>query len=588
MVAPRAIRAKDADVSDHGGGIQPGRNCSATRRESVAGGLTSPIVGHKDLPVSQPTVKQPGVEPEARRITPLVLLTALLVGLVAVVIHGFRLSLAPDIFGDEGLYFLVARNFANGKGLIDDTGPFFWHPPLYPVLEAAYLIVKGTGDANFTSALLDARWVNVGFSAATAAFLVLLGNRLGGLRVGLLMAALFILDPFVARTNRRAMLETTTMFFMVAGLTLYYVWRHRLTALRVAGVGACLGLALLTKEIAAIAILLILADAVVFQRQILKPTIGIALVAGAFYAAYPVWALTAGNWDRFINFRFAALNRVLAVFIRAAGGQALPGTPGTGGVATRDPGFLVRLQSAVGDYGPSYVLLVVGAALTILLLLRYRSHPEARFVGMWSLISFVAVGVGVLDGFGDQFFYYVMIPSIVIVGCAVSLLARRRPSASAVADVRQPADRPATSQPLGLRRLGLLALTAGALALMLVVDAAIWAARFASSSDDSYARIAQYVELNIAPGSTIVVGGNAANFLLRPEYNIKFYRDPRSISNDRVKYFILSSKEVAQGYNRVTPAFYEFVTQHTTPLLVFAGDTYWTLGLYSWSGPYPF
>jgi hypothetical protein len=384
------------------------------------------------------------------------------------------------------------------------------------------------------------------------------------------------------------MLETLTMGFMLLGLAVFYLSMGNMNRRRMILAGVLLGSALLTKEVAFIAVIVILAYALVFERRLVRGAVGTSLVAGVVYVAYPVGAYVAGQWDRFLSFRLDALNRVLAVFVRATGGQPLPGNPGAGGVTQRDPGFLVRVQSAVGDYGPSYVLLAAGAVLTLAIIMRYRDRPAAQFIGTWSAISFAAVGLGVLDGFGDQFFYYVMVPASVVIGDAAGV-AFRSPHRPTAIDVSVPGLRQGPTRwfPTYLPRGAVLPTIVVLFAVLLAADGYLWYSRFVVRSDDSYARIAEYVEANVEPGATIVVGGNAANFLLRPSYVVKFYRDPPSISRDRVKYFILSSKELAQGYNRVTPAFYDYVMAHTDPIVVFYGDTYWTLGLYAWSGAYP-
>src|SRR5205807_10037636 len=68
-----------------------------------------------------------------------VAVVAIIVGLVTLFVHGYRLNVAPDIFSDEGIYLLVGANLARGAGLTLNHSVFQWHPPVYMLVEAAYI-----------------------------------------------------------------------------------------------------------------------------------------------------------------------------------------------------------------------------------------------------------------------------------------------------------------------------------------------------------------------------------------------------------------------------------------------------------------
>lgn len=279
------------------------------------------------------------------------------------------------------------------------------------------------------------------------------------------------------------------------------------------------------------------------------------------YAAYVAWALGT-DAERFLAFKLNTLARVFAL------GRGV--TPREGRVDYgANPGILEQLGSALASYGPSYVLLAIGAIATLVLLLRHRDRIGAQLVLCWSGVSYAAVAFGEIAGFGDQFFYYVIVPAIV----ATSYLL--------VLEWTQ-IDRPAVLLPGTRMRLGLATL---ALAVLAAYDGAAWTTRYALKNDDGYARITRYVEEHVPRGSTIVVGGDVSNYLLRPDYDIEFYRDRLSVRRDGVRYFIMSSKEATQRYNRMSPDFYDWVRANTRPLIEVEGDTYWTLGLYQWLNP---
>jgi hypothetical protein len=485
-------------------------------------------------------------------------LAAIAIGTLALLLHGFRVTSAPDLFGDEGLYNLVARHLATGVGLVDDTGTFVWHPPGYPLLLSLWATATGSVNIEFTTAILDSRYVNVILSGCTAALLVLFGRRLLELRAGIFMGLLFVGDLFVQRINRRSMIETSVMLLILIGLYVFYTHREKLSRTRIVGAGVVFGAAILTKEVAAIALVGLAAYVGLFQRRFIKAYLGVFAIAAAMYAAYLAWGLTTDP-DRFAAFKFATLTRIAGI------GRGL--VPREARIDTSiNPGILERLGPAVVDYGPTYLLLAIGALATLVLLLRFRDRPAAQLVLCWSAFSYIAIGFGTIVGAGDQFLYYVVVPAMVAIGyVAVATWSTMESIALRIPGTRT--------------RLRLVIVLIVALASY---DALVWTSRYGIGEDDSYARLSEYVREQVPPGSTIVVGTDVNNFLFRPEYDIQFYRDQNSVLTKKVRYFILSSKEAGQRYNRMTPQFYDWIRSHTRPMLELDGDTYWTLGLYRW------
>jgi 4-amino-4-deoxy-L-arabinose transferase-like glycosyltransferase len=512
--------------------------------------------------------------------------TVLAIFLLTCVVHGVRLTLAPDIFGDEGLYYLVGWNMARGAGTLDDTGVFFWHPPLYPLMEAAWIWATNGLHGTFTDGLLDSRWINVGFSGATAVVLFLFVRRLAGRGAGLLAVALFVGDLFVQRINRRSMLETSAMFFILVGLVLFWILiaersreeaPHRQRDLVL--VGAAFGLGMLVKEVAILGIVVLGVYALTSRRDLLRPVAGVTGVALLFLGAWPVWAAGIGEWNRWLAFQLSSIDRITGLHAVTKSLQPVGEVVGTPGV---NPGFLARFASALVDYGPTYALLAAGGLLGLLLVWTSRRSQIARFLLCWTAVSSLMLVYGQVASIGDQFFYYPVVAAVVVTAYASAQVWRRirapddEPRLDAVALRRSPMRR--------LRLAGPMLPIVLAFAIVFGYDAVVWYGRFVVGRDDSYAQITAYVDQHVPPGSTIVVGADVSNFLLRPEYNIAFYRDTASIRTNGVRYFILSSKEGTLGYNAVTPQFYDWVLTHTKPLILRNGDTFWTLGLYEWVG----
>jgi 4-amino-4-deoxy-L-arabinose transferase-like glycosyltransferase len=478
---------------------------------------------------------------------------------LTLIVHGLRVALAPDIFGDEGLYYLVARNAATGAGLLDDTGHvFFWHPPLYPLLASMYTGLTGGTQLDFVAGLLASRQLNVILSAVTAAVLVVFGWRLAGLRAGLLMALVFLLDPFVERVNRRAMLETLSMLLVLVGVVAFDPRGRVPTRSRVLLAGLAFGLALLTKEVAVIGLLGIGLAVLAFERQARRAAAAVWGIALAVYALFPLWALATGELDRFLLFRLGAVLRVLRISTVVLPPEARVTTP-----PAADP--VSRAAAALLDYGPSYLLLAGGALATAWLLLRQRDDSASRYVATWSAVSYVCVAGGVLGGFGDQFYYYVLVPAIVAIGLAAARWWARPVTSTMQRTLR------------GSAVVGLCA--------VLTLNAALWTGRYALGRDDAYARLVPEVLQAVPPGSTILVSSDVPNFLLRPRYDTSFLRDQGSIERAGIRWFLLSSKDASFGYNNMSPDLYDWVMSHTVRVAEEDGSTFRTLGLYRWTGP---
>lgn len=502
------------------------------------------------------------------------LFVALGFGVLAVLIHGYRLSAGPDLFSDEGLYLLVGRNLAGGAGLMADHGPFFWHPPLYMLVEAMYIKTGGLlqYEQEPVRLLFAVRWLNVFFSGATAALLVLFGRRLLGLKAGGLMAALFVLDPYVQRINRRSMLETLAMLLVLAGLYIF-VSQPAQSRRRWLGSGVAFGLALLTKEAMVLELLALVAYAAWNRKQLgdVLRTIGVAL---ATYLLYPVWALTTGQGGDYLAFRLYGLGRVASLLTSTSA----PRPPLGSYLPTSEKTLsLQNLSALLSQYAMTYLLLALALVAIVTLLFKHRGRPEAHYLLAWSIVSFLAYGV--LARISDQYFYYLVVPAVAVTGfVAMELLQGMRPPQDLSREAHgDPGGRhhiwvPAVGWPL------LVSIGIG----MSVYNAHVWVEKFATGSDNAYSKILDSVRKEIPKGSAIVVSDDVPNFFLPSNlsYEIRFDRDPGVVVGRHEEYFIMSSKDSWGGYDAMSPEFYEWVLRESRPLVVEHGDSFGTVGLY--------
>jgi 4-amino-4-deoxy-L-arabinose transferase-like glycosyltransferase len=493
-------------------------------------------------------------------------IVTVVVGMVTFLVHGYRLSVAPDVFSDEGIYLGVATNLARGAGLTLNHSVFLWHPPAYMFVEAGYIKIAGLANANHITALLSVRYLNIFFSASTAALLMLFGRKLHSYKAGGVAVALFLMDAYVQRINRRGMLETLAMLFVLLGLYIFFTRRPHLTARRRLAAGVAFGLAMLTKEAMFLELLGLIGYVVWCKRSQLRDVAWVAGIASALYLAYASWVVAIGQGDEYLFYQLFGVTRVV---------QSLPGYPpphAAAGPAPRPTFSVANLQDLLAQYEMTYLLLLVAAIFTVFMIFRFRHVLEARYLVTWSIVSF---GIGLPLGItSDQHFYYMVVPATIVTGCVLAWAAEAmRTSHLAKVEAWEP-DRP--------RRFVMgWALIFAAFAVMFIYNASVWVDRYAVGSDDAYIRAIRYAKTHIPKGATIVTSNTVPEYFLSPAYNVRLDRKPREIVARCERYFIMSSKDAWGRYYLMTPRFYDWVVRRTRALFVQRGHTFWKVGVYA-------
>jgi 4-amino-4-deoxy-L-arabinose transferase-like glycosyltransferase len=467
---------------------------------------------------------------------------ACLLGLITFLVHGYRLSAAPDIFSDEGIYLLLGTNVAKGFGLVVDHRAFFNHPPAYFLVEATYIKLAGLTNADPLTAIFSVRYLNVFFSAATASLLLLFGRKLHSYKVGFITATLFLMDPYVQRINRRNMLETLAMLFLLLGVSMFFTHRQRLRTWQWLGSGIAFGLAMLTKEVMALYLLAFLGMAAWARRTQLSEAVRVAAIACLLYLAYPLWEIASGEVPRYLSFKLLELSWLVPSF--TGHGRYGP---------TQKTHSLENLWILLGQYAMSYLLIALAGIFTVILFIRFRHLSSARYLFSWSLFSF---GYDVILGrASDQYLYFLMVPVVLVNGyCLAELF-------------------------WSAQRLDIVLLLFLLFSLFMY-NCRMWITRYGHDSDNGYTKIIGYVKSHVPPGAIIDVSDDAGHFFLSPSYTMSLDRDKQVIIERREHYFIMSSKDQWGGYNATTPEFYHWVVHNSQPLLVERDHTFWQIGLY--------
>jgi Dolichyl-phosphate-mannose-protein mannosyltransferase len=503
-------------------------------------------------------------------------LTLCIVGLLTLLIQGYHLSTAPDIFSDEGVYLLVGINIAKGLGLVVDHSTFLWHPPGYMLIEALYIKLTGLTNADTLTAVLSVRSLNVFFSACTAVLLMLLGWRLHSYKAGLFTVALFIMDPYVQRINRRNMLETLAMLCVLLGLYIFFTHRQHLTKWQRFAAGSAFGLAVLTKEPMFLELLSLILYVLLFRRQQLRDVIWVAATAIGIYLLYPLGIIASGQWRSYLSYKFFGINRIIGLLTNHQSTSASI----TLVAATRTDLLSIILNKLV-QYGMSYVLIALATFFTGLLILRHRQLVAARYLITWSLFS---LGFGLTLGrVSDQYFYYLIVPSIVVSGYMLAtlfetaLLPSLKKASKKTSTLRKNSVRfsiPTAAYQVMWRSVFAL------FCVMFLYDSSVWAKTYALGSDDAYIHIIRYVKATIPEGAMIEVSDDVAVYYLYPSYVTLLDRNPTTIINRHVRYFIMSVKDAEGGFDAMTPQLYTWVIQNSHPLFVQNDLSFGKIGVY--------
>lgn len=449
----------------------------------------------------------------------------------AVLVRAVGNAQGYDVFVDEVTYLRVSQSVANDLSVHLYGEPFFLHPPALFFLEAGWLHLFGQ-PPDVIDAVLLSRWLVFLLAGVTAVLAVRLAHVLAGRWAGGAAAILILLDPFVVRINSRNLLETPTLMFVLGGILVLatpLARGDRPTLRRSAVAGLLLGLGVLTKDTAALAVSLPLLYLLV-RRETRVP----ALVAGAClvaaYLPYPAVTALTGHWGQLVDEKSVGV-------LRLSGHVQLTGFNAPGASS-----FTERVVERLSFYGASYALMAAGVAATVYLLA--RGGAAARLVGWWAASSYLLAAYSIVRGtLEEQLFYFVLVPAVVAVPVAGCLwwAGRDRPS------LRDRA-------------------WAGALLLTVwVAAAALSFGQVHTQRDDAYSQMVDYIGAELAPSQApprIGVTSDPASVLLK---GTEIFRVGTSadVRRNRVGYVLVSTRAVENGTASVEPSLRRLMDEGT-------------------------
>ncbi|MFC4472675.1 ArnT family glycosyltransferase [Streptomyces xiangluensis] len=508
----------------------------------------------------------PVTSPKRRQPVP-VLVLAGTAFVVTAVLRLVNVDRSGDLFVDELIYRELGISAAQGGFPRTEDGPFFLHPPGFFYLEAGWGKVFGFAP-DVAAGVYEIRVLNALLAAGTAALLVLVVARAGSRTAAVGAMAVFALDPYIIRQNNRAMLDTETMFWVLAGylvlLTLTKDTLPKKKNVRAMGAGLLFGLAVLTKEHSALITLVPLLLAVFLKwgppRRLLLITGSTAVMAYGLY--FSVVAAT-GHLDAWWHAKYEGVNRLIGV-VQESGFNA-PGTPSLAG----------RLTEELTTYGSTYAMLALGP-LALVILLR-SANPAHRLLALFYLSAgltlLYALGKGTLE---EQALYLLVVPNLLVLAVAFAAL-RERVGKREREHAGQREQRRA-------RHALLVVAGVGFLVAALTFSTASYA-KGRLQSDDGYAQLRTYMAQHVLAGSAVTAAdgeaaGGTSKWALKDRYRIGDWLTPRARAEEKVRYLVVPWKVIEDGYGRIKEQDARVLASQGRLLFSAEGRTYGTLALY--------
>ena len=460
----------------------------------------------------------------------------LLLGLVALEVRGIGLGRANDLFIDEVTYAHLADTVASGQLPNQDGVPFFLHPIGSFVLNGLVIRLFGLhGDA--MDLVFDLRWVNALLGAVTVVLAVIVVRRLAGPIPAAVAGLVLAFDPFVLRMDGRLMIETPAMLAVLAGWTLMLAALDRApgparTRYEL-GAGVAFGVALVTKDMAAIATVLPLVLAGLWRRTVpwwsVRRTLTVVPVP---YLAYLAVVALSGLLPDWWAEKVGGVLRMVGVN-QETGFNAAPGADLT-----------ARLIEMLTRFGTSYVLL--GLGLFAGLAAAFSAVPTRRVVGLAATTT-GALGVySVVGGAAEeQFGYYVVVTSVLALGAVWPDLADRRR---------------AWRRPVAAMVLVFSVVTVG-----LGVSAR-------SAADDGFRQARAYLD-TLPAGSRVGLTDVTGEFALLPHDDWGVWPSLTSLETNGAQYVLTRSHQLSNGYGYAAPELLDWLAAHATPVFTAAGST---------------
>ncbi len=434
-------------------------------------------------------------------------------------LRAFRLGRSWDIFVDEITYLRLSQNVANHLSVSLYGSHFYLHPPAFFFLQALYLKLVDPNGSVIVQ-VQSVRYVNTLVAAVSTALLFYIGYRIEGRLSGLIAALMFAFDPFVIRISSRNLLDPSAVMWVLLGyaLLLSVDDLRREPAPRLIGVAAGLafGMAFLTKDMTLFLTLVPLAICYVLDWSVSRPLARLtAVVTASCYLPYLLIVAAVGDTRPFLHQKFRGVLRLLGAIQE------------TGFHRHGSPSFLSAIFAQLDTFATTYVIIALGLLAIWVLLM--AGGEQRRLVAVWAGSAYVllaySVGFGTLE---EQFFYYLVIPSIVAIAVASKTYYQTR------------------ANTFQHRQRIVLAGTWLTLVFVLWSGTVWW--RIHTTPDNGFQRLETYLQQNVSGGSRIAVTTQTGQFVTTG-YVTGIWVTPAELRQHHARYAIVSTSEIDKGYS---------------------------------------
>ncbi|MGH9095458.1 MAG: ArnT family glycosyltransferase, partial [Acidimicrobiales bacterium] len=479
---------------------------------------------------------------------------------------------AYDLVQDEVNYVDLGTSLGHGvfPPVFSGSGPFLLHPPLFFALGAGWQMLFHPSGGYF-HLVATIRVLNVVCAGVSAGCLYALGTRLGRRITGVAALLLFALDPYVLRQNGRALLETSTVMFVLLGsVLLVRLCQERAVRPRLVAVtgGLLLGVSLVGKDMAAL--LVVPPLLVLFWRrwELPRRLSSLALVASVVpFAAYVVALAAVGSLPAFWSQETAGIRRLL--------GQE----KSTGFSKAGSPSLVHTIVVQLTSFGATYVVLGLGVLGAFYVLVR-RHDAAARLMSVVTLFGaatiFYALFFGTIE---EQFLYFLLVPALLSLAMGGTLLAERVAGAGA--------GRPGT-RTWAKARLRTRARTRTLLVLLAIVslyNLGVWA-HVRRSPDHGLQRVTAWCQAHDPnPG---LIGNDTQVTVYALQHSglpATLIGAPRAAAAEHIRYLTVLPTETAGNYGALDQAQEKFYEDHGRRVFSFHEATFGDVQIYRTTDP---
>ncbi|RFU22374.1 phospholipid carrier-dependent glycosyltransferase [Geodermatophilus marinus] len=457
---------------------------------------------------------------------------------LAMAVRSVGLMRSFELWIDEMHYADLGASISRWEMPALGDGPFFLHPPGSFLVEGGVIRLLGLGTGDSMELVYDLRWLMASLGALSVALAFLLLRRVAGTWPAVFGALLLVFEPFVLRNNSRVFLETPAVVAVLAGLLLLvrHVDRRERgrPRARLLLAGFLLGLAVLTKDVFAVYVVLPVLLAVAWRRTLQVREAATVLVGIALpYALYLMTLWLTGYLGLWGTAKSAGVLRLIGA--EQTTGFNAPGAPS----------LAERLVDQAQAYGTSYLLLLLCPLAGLIAACSRRA--DRRLIGLSAVVTGgLGAFLALFGTFEEHFGYPVVVAGVLALAVAAAMVVEHRP---------------------GLRTVTVT------VACLLLAAAAFLGLRLETEEDDGFRSFRAWAVAELPADARVGVTNDTAVRAFRDDDRFGPWSTAAQLTANGAEYVLTVSLPTEQGYARATPELLVWLEANGEPLFRHAGPT---------------